>query len=238
MRYDAFVRRAEALWEEIPEAYREGVDGLVVERDAKGHPTLPDIYTLGECVTESYPSDFGGPDTIRSYVLLHHGSFRRLAKLDPDFDWEAELWETLTHELQHHLESLADDEALADMDYAVDEGFKRREREPFDPAFYRAGEDLGEGWYRVEDELFLEQPRPRDVGAVTFALQGVEYRVPLPADAGDIAFLDIVGGLPADAPAVTVVSIRMRRLGERLRAALGGRKRTIIEVEVEASPAR
>lgn len=232
MRYETFVRRAEALWEEIPEPYREGVDGLVIERDAKGHPTLPDIYTLGECVTETWPSEFGGPDTIRSYVLLHHGSFRRLAKLDPAFDWEEELWETLTHELQHHLESLADEEALVGMDYATDEGFKRREGEPFDPSYYRSGEDLGEGWYRVEDELFLEVER-QDPSVVEVSVRGERYRVTLPADAGDIAFLDIVRGLPADL-AVTVVSLRPRRLGERLRAALRGRRPTVVDAEAEA----
>jgi hypothetical protein len=113
VQFDEFEQRARDEWERIPAEYRQGVDGLVVERRAQPHPSLPDVYTLGECVTESYPSDFGGPDTIRSAVVLYYGSFFRLARLDEEFDWEHELWETLTHELQHHLESLASEDALA-----------------------------------------------------------------------------------------------------------------------------
>ncbi|MGH7505187.1 MAG: metallopeptidase family protein [Longimicrobiales bacterium] len=108
MTFDVFERHARSEWDRIPDRYREGIDGLVVERDAKPHPDAPDVYTLGECVTEAYPSDFGGPDTIRSAVVLYYGSFLRLSRLDETFDWEEEVWETLTHELQHHLESLAD----------------------------------------------------------------------------------------------------------------------------------
>ena len=88
-------------------------------------PSLPDVYTLGECVTESYPSDFGGPETTRSVVVLYYGSFFRVSRQDDAFDWEVELWETLTHELQHHLESLAADDSLIDMDYAADENYRR-----------------------------------------------------------------------------------------------------------------
>ena len=80
------------------------MDGLVIDRQARPHPRTRDIYTLGECVTEAYPSDFGGPDTVRSAVVLYYGSFLRLSRLDPAFDWSEEIWETLTHELRHHLE--------------------------------------------------------------------------------------------------------------------------------------
>ena len=156
MDFATFEQRARQEWERIPETFKAGVDGLVVERPARRHPSRPDVYTLGECVTETWPSDWGGPDTTRSWLLLHYGSFRRLAALDPDFDWDNELWETLTHELQHHLESLADDDALGDVDYAVEENFKRRDGESFDPLFFRAGEPAGPGRYRVEDELFQE----------------------------------------------------------------------------------
>ena len=94
-----FERLALAYWEEIPERFKEGIDGVRVLRRSKPHDELPDVYTLGECVTEAYPSDFGGPETIRSAVVLYHGSFAALSELDPDFDWKEELWETLTHEL-------------------------------------------------------------------------------------------------------------------------------------------
>ncbi len=237
LRYEDFERLAREDWERIPDHFKTGVDGLVLERKARAHPSLPDIYTLGECLTESYPSDFGGPDTIRSFVVLYYGSFDRLSRLDQDFDWEGEIWETLTHELQHHLESLAADEALVDMDYAVDEGFKRREGEPFDPSYYRAGEDLGDGWYRVEDELYCERD-VRDGDRIEFDLDDRTYRITLPPDRGDVSFLEVVDGLPDDAPPVHVVAVRRRRLLERITAAWKGEARRIVEAEVEAETVR
>ena len=140
MRHREFEELAFAHWERIPEEYKQGIDGVRVLRRAKAHDELPDVYTLGECTTEAYPSEYGGPDTIRSAVVLYWGSFVALAELDPEFDWEDELWETLTHELRHHLESLASEDALEDVDYAADENFRRYEGEPFDPFFYRLGE--------------------------------------------------------------------------------------------------
>jgi hypothetical protein len=234
VRYEDFEQLARTEWEQIPESYRAGVDGLVVERDARAHPSLPDVYTLGECVTEAYPSDFGSPETTRSLVVVYYGSFHRLARLDSEFDWEAELWETLTHELQHHLESLADDEGLIDLDYAVDEGFKRREHEEFDPAYYRAGEHLGDGLYRVEDELFIECTPDAGAELVEFELDGQDYNIQLPPDTGDVAFLDVVQGLPAAAPPLTVVVVRRRGFGDLLRAAWRRSERRIIQAQVAA----
>lgn len=237
VRFEAFERRAREQWDQIPEHYRAGVDGLVVERDAHAHPSLADVYTLGECVTEAYPSDFGGPETIRSFVVLYYGSFRRLAHLDAEFAWDHEIWETLTHELQHHLESLAADEGLIDMDYAVDESFKRREGAAFDPRFHQSGESLGGGWYRVDEELYLERAVAADAGSLDFELDGRTWRVDLPEDVGDIAFLDVTEGLPDDAPPLTVVVARRRGFVERARAALARHELRIVQTDVQALPA-
>jgi predicted Zn-dependent protease with MMP-like domain len=209
--YRRFEEIAWQYWDEIPEQYKDGVDGMVVSRDALPHPTLADIYTLGECLTESYPSDFGGPDTIRSILTLYHGSFDRLAELDPEFDWEDELWETLTHELQHHLESLASEDALVDMDYAVDENFKRMNAEPFDPFFYRSGERLADRVYRVERDVFLEQPYATgaDFGDwIPFDWHGARYRVRRPAELGDVLFLLITGGVETGPGELELVLVR------------------------------
>ena len=100
-----FTASAQAAFDEIPEEYRDGIDGLVIERRADRHPTLRDIYTLGMCDTESYVSEWVGPDTTRSRIILYYGSFRALARMDPDFDWEAEIHETVQHEVKHHLEA-------------------------------------------------------------------------------------------------------------------------------------
>jgi len=238
VQYREFEALARRYWEEIPEAYKEGVDGLVVERDAKPHPTLGDIYTLGECLTETYPSEYGGPETIRSAVVLYYGSFWRLSRLDPEFDWEEELWETLTHELKHHLESLADEDALIALDYAMDENFKRLEGEPFDPYFYRSGERVAEGVWRVERDTFLEReyasaepPGPE----AEFDWHGGRYRVPVPEDPGDVCFLWIEEGLErGPGEEVYLVLVRRAGFGESLRALFGRRRVEVREASVRA----
>ena len=139
MNYQRFERRAREMFDEIPRELRHGVETVEVHPEALPHPTMPGIFTLGECATGEY--DHGGelPGDLRSGVHLYHGSFRELAKRDPDFDWEAELWETITHEIRHHRESAAGEDALEEMDWAEDENFKRRDGTPFEPHFYRAG---------------------------------------------------------------------------------------------------
>jgi hypothetical protein len=236
MRYEAFERLAHEEWHRIPAAFKAGIDGLTVERDAQAHPSLTDVYTLGECVTESYPSDFGGPDTIRSYVVLYYGSFRQLARLDDDFDWEGELWETLTHELQHHLESLAADDALVDMDYAADENYKRYQGEAFDPFFYRHGLPDG-GWLRVEDEFFLEvAAAPGDT--VRFEWGGLSYEVTVPpAAAADVLLLGIERGVAEPPGALHVVVVPPPRgWRERLGTLLRPRPAVVLELDVTARP--
>jgi hypothetical protein len=198
VRFTDFETLAWQYWDEIPAQYREGVDGLVIERDARAHPSLPEVYTLGECLTESYPSEYGGPDTIRSAVVLYYGSFLRVSRQSPDFDWEEELWETLTHELQHHLESLAREGALEGLDYAMDENFKRLEGEPFDPFFYRSGTSAAPGVWQVERDIFLEREyrTEEEFGTtIKFTWHGERYQVRRPAELGDVCFLWIEEGL-------------------------------------------
>jgi hypothetical protein len=233
MTFDEFEARAWQEWERIPDEYRAGVDGLVVERAAHAHPSLDGIYTLGECLTESYPSDFGGPDTTRSVVVLYYGSFFRLSRLDDAFDWEGELWETLTHELQHHLESLAADDALVDMDYAADENYKRYQGEPFDPFFFRHG--LPEnGWYRIEDEFFLEVPTPAPGAPLHFEWGGVAYEVDPPAGASDVAFIAVEDGVTDPPSGLHLVVVARRGLLATLRAMLLRRPARVIELDATA----
>jgi hypothetical protein len=236
MTFDEFERRAWDEWERIPEQYRAGVDGLVVERGARPHPSHPDVYTLGECLTETYPSEFGGPDTTRSLVVLYYGSFFRLSRLDEEFDWEGELWETLTHELQHHLESLAADDALVDMDYAADENFKRYQGEPFDPFFFRHGLPH-DGWFRVEDEFFLEVPEPVPGRPVHFRWRDAEYEVDAPPSSADVVFLTLTDGVPDPPGALHVVVVARRGFLAMLRALLRRREPRVLELEVTARPA-
>ena len=237
MDYTEFERHASRVWEEIPDEYRSGVDGLVVDRSERPHPTLPDIYTLGECVTESYPSDWAGPETTRSVLALYWGSFQRLSELDPEFDWEYEIWETVTHELRHHLEWLAAEDALEDVDYAVDENFKRFQGEPYDPWFFRYGEEVAPGVYEAERDVFIEvdygpkrPPGPR----VPFQWHGERHSVPLPEEPGDVTFLQVVAGVDTGPAALCIVLVRKQGWLERLRRWLRREPAEVVDIDVEA----
>lgn len=241
LRYQEFERAAREAYDSIPETYREGVDGLVVSREAVPHPTLADVYTLGECLTEDYASDFGGPETTRSVVALYWGSFKNLAAQDPAFDWEEELWETLTHELRHHLESLARDDALEGVDYALDQLFNRNEGHDFDPWYYQRGESLGGGVYQVERAYYVEQVwRAHDFERaewVTFTWEGAPYRIPRPQRLGDVHFVWVEGvKMEPNHKDLELVLVRKRSWWEDAKRMLGTSRTAVIESEAAAEP--
>jgi predicted Zn-dependent protease with MMP-like domain len=237
VRFKDFERSARDAFREIPEEYREGIDGLVVRRESLAHPTLPEVFTLGHCLTEEHLSDYGSPETTRSMIALYWGSFRELSRRDPDFDWEDELWETLTHELRHHLESLAGDDALEDVDYAADELFKRQEGLDFDPWYYQNGEDLGGGVFVVEGGYYLEQEWEaaafERAEGVDFAWKGEQYRVVRPSELGDVHYVWIGGELEDEA--LELVLVRRRGWWEGLLGVLGlSRPLEVLASEAEA----
>lgn len=237
MKFDTFSRRAHEAFESIPEEFREGVDGLVIRPEKVPHPTYADVHTLGQCITEPYPSDWSGPETLRSVVVLYHGSFRALAAQDPDFDWEEELWETLTHELRHHLESLADEDDLEGVDYAMEEAFHRAEGQDFDPFYYQSGLEIAPGLFQVEYDFFLEQEWSReDLQAarhIDFEWHGQGYRVSRPPLLGDIHYLWVTG-VEVGPGALQLVLIRRRSLLERLKGVGKGRELDLRESEAAA----
>jgi hypothetical protein len=219
MNYADFARRAHDLFDSIPVDLRGGVEYLAVERRVMRHPEMPDVYTLGECATGELElgDDFAAP--TRSGIYLYWGSFQRLARDEPEFDWEGELWETLTHELRHHRESGAGEDALEDFDYAADENFKRREGEPFDPFFFRMGEDAGDGWRDVDGDLFLERVVPALPAApLAVELGDLHLMLEPPAELGEVHFLyleELRGELDT-----ALVLVRHRGAWERLRSLL------------------
>lgn len=251
MRFDAFQEAAQEAYRQIPDEYKTGIDGLRVAREALPHPTAPDVYTLGECVTEAYPSDWEGPDTTRSIVVLYWGSFRRLSELDPTLDWEEELWETLTHELRHHLEWLAQEEGLEGVDYAMEEEFKRWEGEPFDPWYFQQGDRVAEGVYRVERRFYVEQMWDeesfREADRIRFDWRGHTYDVPRPKELGDVHFvwpegLDARPSEPdqpaetdetadPDQPAESVELVLVRKVGwwEQVKGLFTGRRPKVLQ---------
>lgn len=240
MKLQEFERRARRVFEEIPDVYRTGIDGLTVSRDAPEHPDMRGIYTLGECVTEDHLSDYGSSDTTRSIIVLYWGSFRALARENPEFDWDEEIWETVTHELRHHLESLAGDDALEDVDYAADETYKRFEGLDFDPWYWQYGEVEGDRLYRVEKAWYLEVPWSEGeldhAESIPFAWRGKHWRIPRPEESGDIHFV-LVHGLELGDDVLELVLVRDRRWWEQIKRLFGASRAKVLESEAEARPA-
>jgi predicted Zn-dependent protease with MMP-like domain len=230
-----FEKVATEVWQQIPEQFKQGVDGLIIERDAHTHADHEDFFTLGECVTEAYPSEYGGPETIRSAVVLYYGSFRAIALENDDFDWRKEIHETIFHELQHHLEHLAEEDRLGDFDYAVEQNFQRTEGQPFDPLFYRAGELIADDTYRVEDDVFVEL-RSRTSDALAYSLEwgGSSYQVAVPRSDADVLYVVLaeeMSGVPGE---LCVVRLRQRGALRTLRAAFTGQTVEEVLVPVQA----
>lgn len=239
--HDAFEDRAHQMWAEIPDHFKEGIDGVVVRPEVEAHPDHDDYVTLGMCFTEPYPSSYMGPDSTRSIVAIYYGSFRTLAERHPDFDWEDELWETITHELRHHLEFLAEDEALEGLDYAMEETWKRGQGESFDPWYFEQGLALAPGIHRVEYDVYIVQhwrrdrfERKRDAGeSLEFEWDGRRWAMPFPEELGDIHYLWL-NGVEAGGGWVQLVLVRDRPLMERLKGWF--RKEPLDLIESEAEP--
>lgn len=189
--FETMVRRMAAG---IPEEFLEGVAEISVSPRTVPHPSREGIYTLGECVP--LPATGDNPDAVQSRVVLYHGSFAAVARDHPDFDWREEAWETLTHEVRHHVEWRARAPDLEALDEAAEHNYARHDGEPFDPAFYRDGEPVAPGVFRVEDDYFVEVPRraARVEGAIRFTWAGRPYRVALAEPLGrNAAFLSVEG---------------------------------------------
>src|SRR5262245_18718188 len=212
--FEAMVR---GMVREVPREFLDGVTGVEVTGKAIPHPLRRGVYTMGECV----PHAFGGADEegprLRSTVFLHYGSFRALARGDADFDWRREAWETLIHELRHHLEWRARIPALEALDDAVEANYARIDGERFEPLFFLHGESLGEDVYKVEDDVFIDvvlgaKEWKAAAGATrAFTWHGASFSVPLPASMPDILFVTLEGVRPE--PAGELVLVVRRRPG-------------------------
>lgn len=209
-----FERLVQELAGEIPDEFMDGVAEIVVSPRTLVHPERGEIFTLGECIPMPAPID--DPDSIQSRVVLYHGSFAAMARDQSDFDWRAEAWETLTHEIRHHVEWRAREDGLEHLDEAQEQNFARMAGEPFDPAFYRAGEHLPGGIFRVEDDYFIEVEADGS-GAVRFPWAGKRYRLDIPADLRLPGFLSVQGLEEPPSGELVVVLIRPTRWWEKLR---------------------
>jgi hypothetical protein len=212
MRLSDFETMIRRLSDEVPEQFLDGISEIVVSPRTVVHPDRPETFTLGECVP--LPIELGsGVEGVQSRIVLYHGSFAALARLQEGFDWRLEAWETLTHELRHHLEWRARAPDLEAFDWAVEHNFARHDGEPFDPTFFLSGESEPGGLYRVEDDVFIDQIVSTIPQAVTFAWRGRRYDLSLPEDAELPCFIT-VEGLP-DPPEGDLVIVLRRKPGVR-----------------------
>jgi len=200
----AFERLIRRLAADIPEDYLDGVAAIDVSPRTVPHPVSPDVFTLGECIPVH-----GEGDTIASRIVLYHGSFRAVALLRPDLDWRNEAWETLTHEIRHHLEWRANADALEDYDWAADQNFARMEGRAFDPLFYRSGEKIADGVWKVEDDVFLERILKRPADEVSFTWHGQDYVVDLEREQRRPLFV-VVEGMTGGPVGELVVVVRRK----------------------------
>jgi Zincin-like metallopeptidase len=207
--FEAMVRR---LCKEVPDDFFEGIAEVVVSPRSVPHPERPEIFTLGECIP--LPVEVGsGVEGIQSQVVLYYGSFAALAATEDGLDWRREAWETLTHELRHHLEWRAHAPDLEDFDWAVEHNFARQEREAFDPTFFLSGERRADGAYWVEDDAFVDQVVRSVPPSVSFSWRGRSYLIQLPPGAELPCFLTVQG--VTDPPPGDLVLVLRRKPGVR-----------------------
>jgi len=217
-----FEARARAYFDEIPPEFRERVQGLVVVPTAKKKGRIRGLLTLGECV---HAPGWHGDEPPLSTVFVYYGSFAAIASRDPGFDVDAELRETIRHEVQHHIEDMAGHSRLRDYDWAAEQNVLRRDGRPFATNFWRAGEPVKEepDLTMLDGDLFLEVELPpaewdaarRDGLVVTVA--GEELDIPptdIERDEEIIEFegpFDVESALhhePADGDLVVIVRRR------------------------------
>jgi hypothetical protein len=170
-----FERLIRRLTREIPAEYLDGIAAIDVSPRTVPDPVRAEVYTLGECIPLH-----GSDDEVQSRVVLYYGSFRALARSSDDFSWHDEAWETLTHELRHHLEWRANTDRLEDYDWAAEQNFARHDGQPFDPVFHLSGDQIAPGVYRVDDDVFLDRPVRRRPARLEVPWRGECYAVEVP----------------------------------------------------------
>ena len=100
MDIDTFVAHLERMMAAVPEPVLVGLNGGVsVSDEARRNADDPNgVYVLGEYITDPH---------LGAMIVLYHGSFARLFRGSSAEVWTRELWDTLRHELRHHVEGRA-----------------------------------------------------------------------------------------------------------------------------------
>jgi len=154
MSLEAFEEAVKATWDRFPAAAREGVTQLRVEPGVWVQDT-DDGWCFGTC--EPDPVFASIPDApSHAIIRLYYGSFVNIEAEEEAFDWQAEIEETLRHELQHHHEWRAGLRARDDED-DVERALALWDRgHPFPRDLHRRGLGLGGGAFLGGETLFVE----------------------------------------------------------------------------------
>ena len=112
--FDEVAEMLDEIAEEFPPVLFEHLNGgVILEEEAKEDPLFPkgEMYFMGEFLWDGF---------LGRSINLYYGSFLASARNE---DWSAETWrqelyDTLSHELTHHMESLANTHGLDDQDDA------------------------------------------------------------------------------------------------------------------------
>jgi len=202
--FEQFAARVKEIASAIPKEFLEGVEDFATHREIKRHPLIDDVVTLGEC-EPSRLTAMVGADTVRSIVHLYYGSFVDLARRDGSFDIEAELKETIEHEVQHHIEDRAGVRTLIDEDDLFDAHQRFLTGLEAPKGWWRRGERLERDVYAVENDLFVElRLRRKEFEArrgktISLGVLGEPFEAALPDDAEPGEILTFEGeGLVVD----------------------------------------
>lgn len=105
MDIDAFAEVLEEMVARVPPELLQGLAGGVnLAEEARRDPgDPPNAFILGEYFADS---------CLGNRIVFYHGSFTRLFAGQPRAVWEQEIWNTLRHEIRHHVEGMAGIEDL------------------------------------------------------------------------------------------------------------------------------
>lgn len=142
------------MWRRIPDHFKDGVTAFLVLERSEPDPVFPDVVILGHCIDDEAAAASG---VHHSLIQIYYGSFLHEAEQEPDFPWADELWITITHELQHHLEHRAGVDPLGDEDDVQLANLARRNQQPFTPDFYRWGAQIAASVWQADGDLFVER---------------------------------------------------------------------------------
>ena len=111
--------------------------------------------------------------------------------------------------MRHHLEWRAHVSRLEAYDWAAEENFKRHEEQSFDPLFYRSGESVEDGVWKVDDDLFVALDDSGVRGTeIEIPWHGRAYRVAVPPVEATAALFLILDGLKDPPPGDAVLVVK------------------------------